>query len=81
MKKEFKWWMSLHLALWGVTSPKRVKFYHYNISMGFPEYSSYWSTRCASKELIKYIFKYVKPKNKEKLDWKFYDYMYNFQTR
>ena len=54
-KKEFRWWMSLHLSLWGIISPKRVKFYHYNVAMGFSEYSSYWSTRYASKDLVECV--------------------------
>jgi hypothetical protein len=52
---KFKWWMTWHVAIWGVISPKRVKIYHYGLAQGFSPASSYWSARTAKSEIIDFI--------------------------
>ena len=53
--KKFKLWMFWHIRLWQIFNPTRVKLFEYSISQGFDQYSSYWSARCASEDLIKFI--------------------------
>lgn len=54
-KNKFKWWMSVHVALWSITSPKRVKMFHYGIEQGFGSHSAYWSARVMRKDMLEFI--------------------------
>ncbi len=54
-KNIFKWWMSWHIGLWHIFCPCRVKMFHYGIAQGFGGASSYWSARCANREIVEWI--------------------------
>lgn len=47
------------MMIWGVFRRDKIKMYEYSLKQGFSQKSSYNTTKCAKKDLVKFIVNHI----------------------
>jgi len=55
--KKLNLFQRIHTLLWIIYSPKRNRLYHYNLSIGFGQESSYLSAKNSNQESVDFLIK------------------------
>jgi hypothetical protein len=59
INNELNYYQKFVMMVWGVFRRDKIKMYEYSLKQGFPQKSSYYTTKYAKKDLVKFIVNHI----------------------